>query len=240
MSVEGFLAHSTKLRVGVNNRGEKLMSTITLVRHGQANTNAKDEESYDQLSALGRDQAAWLGAYFQESAEPFEQVFSGTLQRQVDTAINIQAIDPKRDPRLNEMRYFDLAMSAKNEHGISWPETREDFQTHLPQLLTLWQADALPDAPETFAAFETRVRDTLHNIASTKGPSLVVTSGGVIAMVMRLTLGLDISAMARCCLAIHNTSVHKYTALATGLGLTQFNAVPHLERPDRRYALTHL
>ena len=240
MSVEGFPANGSELPEGDHDRGEELMSTITFVRHGQANTSARDEESYDQLSALGQKQAAWLGAYFKESAEPFVQVFSGTLQRQVDTAVNVHTLVPRRDPRLNEMRYFDLAMSAKREHGISWPETREDFQTHLPKLLTLWQTDALSDAPETFAEFETRVHDMLNQIASTKGPSLVVTSGGVIAMVMRLTLGLDINAMARCCLAIHNTSVHRYTALATGLGLTQFNAVPHLEHPDRRYALTHL
>jgi len=37
------------------------MSHITLIRHGQANTGARDEQSYDRLSALGHQQAAWLG-----------------------------------------------------------------------------------------------------------------------------------------------------------------------------------
>jgi broad specificity phosphatase PhoE len=38
-------------------------SEIILIRHGQANTGAKDEESYDKLSATGHQQSAWLGDY---------------------------------------------------------------------------------------------------------------------------------------------------------------------------------
>ena len=40
------------------------MSTITLIRHGQANTAAQDEVSYDRLSDLGTQQAAWLAVGF--------------------------------------------------------------------------------------------------------------------------------------------------------------------------------
>jgi len=47
-------------------------------------------------------------------------------------------------------------------------------------------------------------------------------------------------ALAHACLAIENSSVHRFQPLATGLALTQFNAVPHLEAPGRAYARTHL
>ena len=44
------------------------MSHITLIRHGQANSAAKDEPSYDRLSDLGHQQAAWLGHYLRDTA----------------------------------------------------------------------------------------------------------------------------------------------------------------------------
>ena len=40
------------------------MVELTIVRHGQANTGATDEKSYDKLSDLGRQQARWLGEHF--------------------------------------------------------------------------------------------------------------------------------------------------------------------------------
>ena len=40
------------------------MPHITLVRHGQANSDAKDEDGYDKLSDLGHQQARWLGEHF--------------------------------------------------------------------------------------------------------------------------------------------------------------------------------
>lgn len=55
------------------------MSHITLVRHGQANTNARSEAEYDRLSDLGHQQAAWLGAHLRESANHHPRIYSGTL-----------------------------------------------------------------------------------------------------------------------------------------------------------------
>ena len=43
------------------------MVQIFLVRHGQANSEAKDEISYDKLSSLGKMQAGWLGQYFKKN-----------------------------------------------------------------------------------------------------------------------------------------------------------------------------
>ena len=62
------------------------MVQIFLVRHGQANSEAKDEVSYDKLSPLGKIQAGWLGQYFKKNEFNFDVCFSGTLLRQRDTA----------------------------------------------------------------------------------------------------------------------------------------------------------
>jgi broad specificity phosphatase PhoE len=83
------------------------------------------------------------------------------------------------------------------------------------------------------------VTAALTEIAEGEGPALVVTSGGLIAMVMRQALGLDVPAMARIALAIMNTSVHRLYPIGDQLSPVLFNAVPHLETPDRQFAQTH-
>ena len=54
------------------------MLHLTLVRHGQANSDARDESSYDQLSVLGHQQARWLGAHFTAANVDFDQIYCGT------------------------------------------------------------------------------------------------------------------------------------------------------------------
>src|SRR6056297_3369689 len=49
------------------------VAEIILVRHGQANSHATDEQSYDRLSDLGREQARWLGAHLRTTKPHFDQ-----------------------------------------------------------------------------------------------------------------------------------------------------------------------
>lgn len=217
------------------------MSHITLVRHGQANTGARDEKSYDRLSPLGHQQAAWLGDHLRSSANHHPRVYCGTLVRHAETADSMGVgSDAIRDPRLNELEYFTLAELLRDQRGVDIPTEREGFIQHLPTVFTAWREGEIADAPESFEAFETRVNDAIAEIASGPGPALVVTSGGLIAMVMRGVLGLDIPALARVALAIMNTSVHRLYPIGNTLSPTLFNAVPHLEHPDRQFAQTHL
>lgn len=219
------------------------MPYITLVRHGQANTDARDEASYDRLSDLGVQQGRWLGAHLSSTGEYFPRLYSGSLQRHRETAAAINPQDhdsPQIDPRFNEMEFFTLAHLYRDQHDVPIPEDREDFTDHLPRLFKAWQAGEIANPPETFQAFEARVRDGLADISAGEGRALVVTSGGVIGMAMRVTMGLDIDAFARTCLAIENTSLSRWLPLRGSLALTQFNALPHLEHPDRQFARTHL
>ncbi|MEX0370414.1 MAG: histidine phosphatase family protein, partial [Tateyamaria sp.] len=109
-----------------------------------------------------------------------------------------------------------------------------------PKVLTHWRDDMLEGAPERFHEFEARIRDALDDIGRGDGPALVVTSGGLIAMVMRLHLGLDIPAMANVALAIMNTSMHRLHPIGGTWSPVMFNAIPHLEHPDRHHAQTHV
>ncbi|MCV6586424.1 MAG: histidine phosphatase family protein [Marinibacterium sp.] len=217
------------------------MSHITLIRHGQANTGATDEASYDKLSPLGHTQAAWLGTHLREARDFHTRLYSGTLRRHVETAASMETgLDPVRDARLNELEYLTLAQLMHEQHGIEVPTTQEGFTVHLPQVFQYWKDGRLADTPETFDAFETRVAAALADIAQGQGPALVVTSGGVIAMAMRQALGLDINGMARIALAIMNSSMHRLFPIGGTWSPVLFNAVPHLDPPDRHEARTHV
>ncbi|GAA6201445.1 histidine phosphatase family protein [Aquicoccus sp. SU-CL01552] len=216
------------------------MSHITLVRHGQANTEARDETSYDRLSPLGHQQAQWLGAHLRASAADHGRIYCGTLTRHLETAQAMGLGEAVRDPRLNELEYFTLAQLMEQQRGVAIPQDREGFVAHLPLVFEAWQRGEIDNPPESFEAFETRVREALSEIAAGSGPALVVTSGGLIAMAMRQVLGLGVPSMARMALAIMNTSLHRLFPIGDALSPVLFNAVPHLEQPERHYAQTHL
>ncbi len=219
------------------------MSLITLLRHGQANTEAREEADYDRLSPLGHEQAAWLGAHLRNTGEVFARFYSGSLRRHRETAAGLDLTglnEPAIDPRFNEIEYFNISQLLEAQHGVAMPETREEFAAHLPILFTAWSEGKIEGTPETFTEFEARVRDAMAEVQAGEGRAMVVTSGGVIGMAMRVTMGLSIHAMARACLAIENTSMSRWIDLDGELALTQFNITGHLDHPDRQFARTHL
>ena len=216
------------------------MTHITLIRHGQANTEARDEASYDRLSPLGHQQAQWLGSHLKASAAHHPRIFCGTLTRHLETAASMGHAEVIQDPRLNEMEYFTLAQALEEQHGLPVPEEREGFIAHLPKVFQAWQNDEIKGPPESWKDFETRTQSVLEEISGGEGPALVVTSGGFISMAMRQAMGLSTEAMARVALSIMNTSMHRLFPIGGHMSPVLFNAVPHLEAPDRQFAQTHL
>ena len=213
------------------------MGEIILVRHGQANSEAKDEESYDRLSDLGHQQARWLGDYLADREAPFDKVISGSLRRHRETAAGIGYVDPVVDPRLNEMDYFNLGQALENVHGVPFPGP-DEFAAHVPQVMEAWHRAEIKGV-ETFASFEDRVTSVLQEAAQPGVRVLCVTSGGVIGMIIRHLLDLDPTRMAHVLLPIMNSSVHRVHVIPQGPILASFNAVPHLDHADRAHAKTH-
>lgn len=216
------------------------MGEIVLIRHGQANSAARDEASYDRLSALGHRQAAWLGAHMQEAGERYDRVLMGALRRHRETAEGLGTLGPapEVDARLDELDYFNLGKALRERRGVALPAGEEEFAGHLSRLLAAWR-DAEIMGQETFSDFEMRVTDVLHEAAEPGRRVLCVTSGGVIAMMVRALLGLDTEGLARIMLPIFNSSVHRLLVTDHGTILAGFNAVPHLDRPERAHARTH-
>lgn len=216
------------------------MHDLTLVRHGQAQTGAKTEASYDNLSELGQQQARWLGAHIQAS-HGYEHLISGSLNRQVQTAQGLGLEAPHNvDARLNEMDYFGLAASLEARAGVPWPSNEAEFMTHVPQLLTAWRDGDIEDGLESYDDFCGRITSALEDAAKLEGRVLMVTSAGVIATLTTLSLGLDVFAKARIFANVAHTSVHRYSVRADGLHLTQFAATPHFDHADRMAMKTYI
>lgn len=213
------------------------MGVITLVRHGQANSAATDEAGYDHLSDLGHLQARWLGEWIADQRESYDLVLSGSLRRHRETAAGMGWDSPLIDPRLNELDYFNLGQALQQAHGIP-PASPENFADHFISVLHAWERAEI-QGNETFESFEARVSGILDEAAQPGRQVLCITSGGVIAMILRHLLELDLTRMAHVSLPILNTSIHRIHVRPVGTILAGFNAVPHLDRADRVHAQTH-
>lgn len=216
------------------------MVELTLVRHGQAQTGARDEASYDQLSDLGHQQARWLGEVLRQD-HPYDRIISGAMTRQVETAqsLGLPELPHKIDPRLNELDYFGLAESLRQNEGIDIPYDMQSFALHVPQVLDAWRNRRVHDHLESYDDFRNRIRAAVADAAGLGGRSLLVTSTGVIATLTAMALDLDIAMKTRIFLRIRNTSVHRFVWQGGELHLSQYGATPHLDHAARNHALTY-
>ncbi|HUH02673.1 MAG TPA: histidine phosphatase family protein [Kofleriaceae bacterium] len=223
------------------------MSSLFLIRHGQASFGAAD---YDVLSERGATQSRRLGAYLAGRAQHFDAIYVGPRVRQRDTAIHLRA--------------------AASEHGVAYPEpihldgldeypafellkywmpilTREDpdlqailagaegqtgYERAFEHIIGKWVRGELDTGSlESFAQFIARVRDTLTHIMTEQGRGkqvAVVTSGGPISAAVRWTLGLADDTMLRLAWVIANASYSEFRYRADDLSLLSFNSTPHL------------
>ena len=216
------------------------MTTLTLIRHGQANSGATTEADYDRLSPLGRQQAHWLGEHLRATGG-FDRIVSGTLRRQRETAagLNLAGRPHSEDSRLNELDYFALSQGLHDRDGIPFPKGPAEFAAHVPQVLQLWREGHAGPDHETYDAFRTRVFGALTAAAQDGPGAVLVTSTGVIATLCALALGLEAEIKARMFLRIMNTSVHRFVFDGEVLHLAQFGATPHLDLPERHSARTY-
>lgn len=218
------------------------MTRVTLVRHGQAQTGAQDEESYDNLSALGIEQARWLGEYLNGTGHGVRRILAGPMRRQQQTAEHVAAalaLPVETDERLVEINYFALAASMQERHAAPMPNGRDEFLVHFPQVMAAWKAGEISCPDESFTDYESRVHDALTD-AEDAGGTMLVTSGGIIGMAMRHILGLETDAFAHVLLQICNTSLHRYQIEAGERRLMTFNATPHLDTAGREASRTYI
>jgi broad specificity phosphatase PhoE len=230
------------------------MSTIYLVRHGQASFGT---DNYDQLSATGREQVQLLAEFFLESGEKIDRIYSGTLQRQRETAeiianaIGISepvVIDPAFDEYDGDviLRCFAESLAPAELEAAGWPALKSDrrkFQLFLERAARAW-VDARIQAEDMLPwhGFLGRITAGLANIMRTEGRSktlILSTSGGVIGTSVAHVLGLSNHMGVELNWAVHNASITRLIYNADKVTLSMFNALPHLEREGRRHLITY-
>lgn len=227
------------------------MSTLYLVRHGQASFGTAD---YDRLSTNGERQVAWLRDHWQASGETFDAIYAGSLRRQRHTAEILaqpQQLPVHEQPSFNEYD-ADALLRHRNRRGqlaYLTPSMLESgrlepraFQRELEATGLDWIAGRLDEAPtETWQSFRTRVGMGLRAIMASEGRSrriVVCTSAGVIGAALAEVMGLPDLEALKLSWAVHNASVTRLHYDDTRVSMTAFNAVPHLEHPERRALIT--
>jgi len=184
------------------------MTTIYLVRHGQASFGA---ESYDKLSPNGEQQAIVLGHYFNDILKEAPLVIAGSMQRHQQTAhlcldesfpeseiitdsawneFNHQQVFSRYEPRFNEPHLLkaDVVKHANPRAYLS-----KIFEGAIER----WTGgDFHHDYDESWPDFKNRVETALANLCGQLAESkpryaVVFTSGGVISVAVGKILGLS-------------------------------------------------
>nr|WP_298723744.1 histidine phosphatase family protein [uncultured Steroidobacter sp.] len=231
------------------------MSTIYLVRHGQASFGT---DNYDQLSATGREQARQLGKYFAELGEPIDRIYSGSLRRQTETAELIAeaftgtappiAIEPAFNEYDSDLILHTFARSLTPEQlaEAGWPELKSDrrrFQFFLERAARAWvEAQIEAEEMTPWRGFHGRITGTIANIMRTEGRSktlIVSTSGGVIGTIVAHLMGLSNHIGIELNWAVHNASITRLIYSADKVSLSMFNGLPHLDRAELRHLITY-
>lgn len=200
------------------------MSTLTVVRHGQARPF---EKISDCLSELGEAQARALGEYWSRAGVTFDEVWCGSLTRHRQTAALAMGGEPKIAPEFNE--YDAEGILRGYPHPSSFPDNRA-FQKVFETAMEKWIAGD-GGVGESFADFHARVLRGLKAIQ--EGPSnrrvVLFTSGGPIGVLVQTALGAPARSFADVNWRVRNCSVSEFAFSRDRLSLDLFNSVAHFE-----------
>ena len=233
------------------------MSELVFVRHGQASFGAA---SYDALSERGFEQVRELAKHWLETGESFQAIYSGTLQRQRETATELASVvknqlAPQRMESLNEYHGDPLIHIYLRDHaereGVTLPDAwpikdNKIFQSVLEAASACWIRDELKPQDcdkgfEYWGDFKRRVFEAVEQImaANTGGRKVLIsTSGGVIATALQRVLGFSDQQAIATNWMVHNSSVTRVRYGGGRVSLLQFNTLPHLERQGRQHLIT--
>lgn len=239
------------------------MSTLYLIRHGQASYGAAD---YDVLSELGVLQSRELGAWMARTGHALDAIYSGPLRRQRDTAIHLReaaqgagAVVPevqveeglREYPAHDIVRHFGARFAAgqpgfedflalNDGRGVDVRQFDARQAQRLFEALMLQWAQGLLSADdlESYASFFARVTGVLRRLQLAHGQGqrvAVVTSGGPVAVCVGFALGVDVHRTMRLSWVLNNTSVTELRCRGDELSLSRFNQMAHL--PVERHTL---
>ncbi len=222
------------------------MGAIYLLRHGQASFGANN---YDQLSAVGHQQARVLGEALKARGVTPDRLVSGTMLRHQETAAGalaglgldaatplalhagVNEFDHENVIEVAEPRYADkVAMMAEM---AATGDPRRAFQKFFQDAVSRWVGGNHDDEyAEPWSVFKLRVVAALDEIVRQtppKGTTLVFTSGGTISVVCAHLLGLNDAQAFTINWTLANAGITKVVAGRDGLHLISVNEHAHVE-----------
>jgi broad specificity phosphatase PhoE len=224
------------------------MSTLCLIRHGQASAHSDD---YDQLSPVGYVQSQRLGEGIASQFSKVDHIWVGPCKRHIQTyesmrkdhwpeaALNVAFLDEfpafmlmqlgldqlcERRPEL-----IELVGSIDGKLGADGSA----FATVLQAVTQEWvRGNILHPQIISGPAYIQRLKDGLDLLLSHQGVQLIVTSTGTVSSLLGLVLEADVGRAIRCAWGLQNASISivKYRGVEDRY-VASMNNVSHLS-PD--------
>ncbi len=217
------------------------MSSVLLVRHGQASFGAAD---YDVLSPTGHEQSRVLGAALAARGVTPDVVVVGEMRRHAETAAGVLegagwTADPAVDAGWNEFDHEQVLSVHDSPTAREGESEKAAFQRWFEEATRRWTSGEHDEAyDESFAAFTGRVDASMARLTSSlpsRGTAVVLTSGGAIAWTVASLLADDLPARTDLWLRLNPVSINTGTSTIVrggrGTTLVAFNAHDHLS-PD--------
>lgn len=234
------------------------MSTVYLIRHGQASFGAKD---YDCLSDRGVQQSRILGKNLAERGTMFDAVYHGSLKRQMQTAKETMAAYAEKgiflpEPVICEAfdEYDAFAVWRHHLPGVlaQYPHFRtekeylrknpKDFQILFQNVTDRWISGKYDgDGCPAWADFQKRVTEGMQALMCRHGSGkdiAVFTSGGTISVILQEALCLSDAKTMDLSWQIMNASVTRIRYRKDQISLWAFNEISHLEMTRMSELLT--
>jgi broad specificity phosphatase PhoE len=228
------------------------MSTLYIIRHGQASFGQRD---YDKLTPLGEEQARLLGRHLTGIGIKLDRLWVGPRKRQRDTArLMIEGAggtipEPELSPGLDEYPAEAILRQVLPQLMETDPEARaifggdpfglatdaRRFQRVFERVMHRWVAGHLElgEDTESFAGFAARVRAALEDIMAAAGRGVtvgVVTSAGPTSIAAQMALELPDAVALKQSWVVANSALCELRFRRDELTLIAFNALPHLPR----------
>jgi len=217
------------------------VSSILLVRHGQASFGAAD---YDDLSPVGHQQSRVLGAALAARGVVPDLLVVGEMRRHAQTAASLLegagwSHDTEVDAGWNEFDHLQVLGVHDSPEAAEGESEAAAFQRWFEEATRRWTSAGHDEAyDESFGAFTGRVDAAMSRLTASlprRGTAVVLTSGGAIAWVVASLLADADPARTDLWLRLNPVSINTGTSTIVrgrrGTTLVAFNAHDHLS-PD--------
>ncbi len=230
------------------------MSVLTLVRHGQATAFQKDS---DRLSGIGEQQARRLGIHWLKHGIRFDEIYTGTLVRQIRTeqllaaAYGEEGVAWPSAHATGGFNEYDAAgvlsrivpaLAAADERFAALvdafesaretPDRNRVFQRMFEIAMRAWaRAEVSTEGVEPWPVFRARVREALQQVMQGSGNRRVAvfTSGGPIGLAVQTAMGAPDSLFLEVNWRVRNCSITEFVFSGGRFTLDSFNTIPHLD-----------